>query len=101
MKSYKLVPVSVRPEKEGWYLTFNGDDFFCELKWKDIWYAWDDHELQLTEVNQNSITHYLLPVSEEEHREEMREVWEACKKYHLEDNYPDFDTFYNNKFKPE
>jgi hypothetical protein len=55
----------------------------------------------LTEVNQNSITHYLLPVSEEEHREEMREVWEMGKEYERYSKSPDFDTFYNNKYKPE
>jgi hypothetical protein len=86
MKSYKLVPVDVKPEKEGWYFVWNrygGDYVYYKNKYK-----WGKHG--------DYITHYLLPVSEEEHREEMFEVWKAGFQ-----GYPDFDTFYNNKYKPE
>jgi hypothetical protein len=96
-KSYKLVPVDVKPEKEGVYFIIEVTGakragYFEGGKW-----------------NIECVTHYLLPVSEEEHREEMREVWEAGEKFNAEggwkpvegDETPDFDTFYQNKYKPE
>jgi hypothetical protein len=98
MKSYKLVPVDVKPEKEGVYFIIEVTGakragYFEGGKW-----------------NIECVTHYLLPVSEEEHREEMREVWMSGYDYGIVEERssgwskiktPDFDTFYNNKYKPE
>jgi hypothetical protein len=106
MKSYKLVPVDVKPEKDGEYGVILHTGKMLVLNFGEDGHWRDDTYIGLYD---NSVTHYLLPVSEEEHREEMREVWEAGEKFNAEggwkpvegDETPDFDTFYQNKYKPE
>lgn len=71
---YQLLPIEVKPEKDGWYRVANGD----KISWIDYEYKNGKWDCPLG----NDFTHYLSPVSGriigEDELEKVYEKW--CKE---------------------